>query len=62
MWLIKCILNWVKQVKVARRADITFIQRVIFHVDLKMLGPTEALSTDSAVVGLAVRVGCQVNS
>ena len=32
------------------------ILRVIFHVDLKMLGLTEVLSTDSAVVGQAVHV------
>ena len=46
----------------ARRADITFIQRKIFYVNHKMLGLTEALSTDSAVVGLAVHVGDQVHS
>ena len=28
-----------------------YYERVIFHVDHKMLGLTEVLSTDSAVVG-----------
>ena len=45
-----------------RRAGITFIPKVIFHVDYKMLGCTEALSTDSAVVGLDVQVGYPVHS
>ena len=35
---------------------------MIFHVDHKMLGLTEALSTDSAVVGFAVHVVDQVHS
>ena len=43
MWVIKCILNWVKQ------------------VDQKMIGLTEVLSIDSAVVGLAVHVVDQVH-
>ena len=46
----------------ARRAGITFNPRVIFNVDYKMLGITEVISTDSAVVGLAVHVGDQVHS
>ena len=50
------------ELKVARRTGITFIQRVIFHVDHKMIGLTEALSTDSAVVGFAVHVVDQVHS
>ena len=33
----------------------------IVHVDYIMLGHTEALSTDSAVVGLDVQVGGQVH-
>ena len=55
-------LGRTSELKVARRAGITFIPRVIFHVDYKMLGRTEALSTDSAVVGLAVHVVDQVHS
>ena len=47
---------------VARRAYISFIPRVISHVDHKMLGRTEGLSTDSAVVGFAVHVVDQVYS
>ena len=46
----------------ARRAGITFILRVIFHVDYKMLGRTEGLSTDSAVVGQGVHAVDQVHS
>ena len=38
------------------------MQRVIYHVDHKMLVLPEALSTDSAVVWLAVHVGDQVHS
>ena len=59
------VLSWLgrtSEIKVARRAGITFIQRVIFHVDHKMLGRTEGLSTDSAVVGFAVHVVDQVYS
>ena len=39
-----------------------YSERVIFHVDHKMLGLTEALSTDSAVVGQAAHVVCYVHS
>ena len=39
-----------------------YSEGVIFHVDHKMLGLTEALSTDSAVVGLPVHVVDQVHS
>ena len=57
------IFGQTSKIKVARRADITFIrQRVIFHVNHKMLGLTEALSTDSAVVWLAVHVGDEMHS
>jgi hypothetical protein len=35
---------------------------VVFHVDYKMLGRSEAFSTDSAVVVLDVQVGRQVHS
>jgi hypothetical protein len=55
-------LGQTSELKVARRAGITFIPRVIFHVDYKMLGITEVISTDSAVVGLAVYVVDQVHS
>ena len=48
--------------KVGRHAGITFIPRVIFHVDYKMLGRIVGLSTDSAVVGQAVHVVDQVHS
>ena len=43
----------------SRRADITFIPRVIVHVDHKMIGFTKGVSTDSAVVGQAVHVHVQ---
>ena len=57
------IFGRTSKIKVARRADITFIrQSVIFHVNRKMLGLTEALSTDSAMVWLAVHVGDEVHS
>ena len=49
------------ELKVARHADITFIQRVIFHVYHKMIGLTVVISIDSAVVGLAVHLGDQVH-
>ena len=44
------------EIKDARRAGSTFIPRVIVHVDQKIIGLTEVLSIDSAVVGLAVHV------
>ena len=57
------IFGQTSKIKVARRADITFIRlRVIFYVNHKMLGLTKALSTDSAVVCLAVHVGEEVHS
>ena len=48
------------EINVARRAGSTFIPRVIVVVD--QIGLTEVLSTDSAVVGLAVHVCGQVHS
>ena len=50
------------ELKVARHAGVTFIPTVIFHVDHIMLGLSEAISTDSAGVWLAVHVGDQVHS
>ena len=59
---VHSLLAQTSELKVARRAGITFIPRVIVHVDYKMIGLTEVLSIDSAVVGRAVHVGDQVHS
>ena len=55
-------LGQTSKLNFARRAGSTFIPRVIVHVDQKMIGLTEVLSIDSAVVGLAVHVVDQVHS
>ena len=64
MWLIKCILNLVEQVnsKLPDEQASHLFKKNDFHVDDKMLGHTEGVSTDSTVVGLDVHVVGQVHS
>ena len=59
---VHSLLGQTSELKIARCAAITFITRVIVHVDHKMIGLTEVLSIDSAVVGQAVHVGDQVHT